>query len=152
LGQDRVCAGRGLLARAAKQPRHHVQVLASGHGRFDGGILPGQPDGLPYLLRTAADVNVGYPQPPGIWADQRGDGTHEGRLPGAVGAEYGGGLTAAGHQIKPGKSLDLAEPLDHRLGLDDRLSHCFTLLIRPPGTSAFSARRQRPASSWRSAG
>ena len=40
LSQDRVSARRRLLTRAAKQPRHHVQVLASGHGRFDGGILP----------------------------------------------------------------------------------------------------------------
>jgi hypothetical protein len=38
------------------------------------------------------------------------------------------------------------------LGLDGRLSQWLTLLSRPPGTSVFSARRRRPASSLHSAG
>jgi hypothetical protein len=54
----------------AKQPRDHVQVLASRHGQFDRGVLPSQPDDLPYLLRMTINVNAGHPQGPGVGTDQ----------------------------------------------------------------------------------
>jgi hypothetical protein len=119
LGQDRFSASRGLPARAAKQPRHHVQVLPPGHGRLDGGVLPSQTYGLPNQSRTAADVNVGYPQGSGIWTGSAWRPYARTSSSRRRWAQYSRDLTAARHQIKPGQGLDLAETLDQPLSLED---------------------------------
>jgi hypothetical protein len=42
----------------AEQPRHHLEVLAPGHGLFDGGVLAGQPDDPAHVLGIAGDVDA----------------------------------------------------------------------------------------------
>jgi hypothetical protein len=74
----------------AEQAGDHLEVLASGHGRFDRGELTGQPD-----RRT-------------------------GGLAGAVGAEYGEDRPLFGEQVQPVQSSGLPEPLDDSGCLDHR--------------------------------
>jgi hypothetical protein len=114
-----VGVGQGRAPVVAEEPRHHVEVLAAGHGLLDGGVLAGQADDAAYPLGPPGDVDAVDAQRPAVGPDERGDRADERGLAGAVGAEHGDHLAAVGDHVQPREGLDLAEALGEAAGLDD---------------------------------
>ena len=53
----------------AEETRDHLQVLAPGHRRLDGGELPGEADHLPHEFRLTHDVVAEDAEAPGVGLD-----------------------------------------------------------------------------------
>jgi len=110
----------------AEQPGDHLEVLPTGQRRFDGGELTGQPDHPAHLLGAGQRIDAGDAQQPGVGAQQRGDGAHERRLSGAVGAEDRRDGPGRSDQLEAVEGGDvilaalLPEVLAQPGGLDDR--------------------------------
>ena len=114
--------GGGLMAgrRAGEteKPRHHLDVLAPGHGRLDSGVLPGEGDHPAHLGRVADRVDAVYPQAAAVRAEQRGHQVHERGLAGAVRTQQSEHLARAHRQAQPVQGLGLAEGLAEPIRLD----------------------------------
>ena len=64
----------GRLAAVAEEAGHHHQVLPTGHGRLDRGVLTGQTDEAAHLGRVGDDVDAGDGQGAGGGLHEGGDG------------------------------------------------------------------------------
>jgi hypothetical protein len=112
--------GLGSAPLVPEQTRHHLEVLARGHRRLDGGELPGEADHPPDLARLAAHVVARDPQRSPVEPQQRRHRADERRLAGAVRAEHRHDLAGLGDEIeaveRTGPSKALREParLDRR--------------------------------------
>ena len=109
----------GSLAAVAEEAGHHHQVLPTGHGRLDRGVLPGQADEAPHLGRVGDDVDAGDGQGAGGGLHEGGDGPDEGGLPGAVGAEHSQDLAPFGVEVETVEGVHLAVVFGEADGLDD---------------------------------
>jgi hypothetical protein len=81
------------LRKVGETADHH-EVLAAGEHLVDGGVLPGQADGVAHGLRLARHVVPQHCRPPGVGLQDRGQYAHRRGLACAVGAEeaeHGGG-------------------------------------------------------------
>jgi hypothetical protein len=130
LVQDRGGGRPGPLVGEPEQAADHLQVLAPGHGPLHGRVLAGQPDQLPHPRGVAQRVDAGDRQGPGVGAQQGGDGSDEGGLAGAVGAQQGDHPAGVDHQVKPGQGPGPAEALGKAASLKDRRHFRAQLLAR----------------------
>jgi hypothetical protein len=112
------------------QAADHLDVLPAGEVVVDRGVLAGQPDAGPHLLRMLADVDAGDAGASGVGWEQGGQYPDEGGLAGAVGAQQpvdGAGRDGEAEAVeRPNLTL---EHLDQVLDLDDRIVHWYIPLI-----------------------
>ncbi len=113
--------GGGVAGASPAEPEKagdHFEVLATGHGFFDGGVLASQPDQTPYRLCFADGVVAGHREGAAVRSEQGGDGTDESRLAGSVGAQEGRHPAGLGDQVEAGQGVGLAVALGEADGFD----------------------------------
>src|SRR5690606_14779862 len=107
-----------LRARQVEEPPDHDQVFPAGEELIDRGVLTGQADAGPDLVRLPHDVEPGYFDATGIRPEQGGQDADGGRLSGAVRTEDTEDRTRLSSQIQSGEGLGGAEALDDAAGED----------------------------------
>jgi hypothetical protein len=120
---------RDLLPRLASQPADEDEVLKPGERLVHRGVLSGQPDELPDLVRVRDHVMAADRRAPAVGPQQRGHDPHRGGLSCAVRAQEAEYRTGAYGQVDPvqcdGPPLE-PEPLDQPFG-NDCVSHGTTV-------------------------
>jgi len=70
------------------EPSDHLEVLEAGQVLVHRGVLPGEADHVPELLRLLDHVVAGHGGVSLVGTEERGEDPNGGGLAGAVGAEH----------------------------------------------------------------
>jgi hypothetical protein len=108
----------GLVAGQVEQPTDHDQVREPGELVVDAGVLTGQRDAPPDLVRPARHVEPGHRRAPAVGPHERGQDADHRRLAGPVGAQQPEHPPAGRGQRDAVERGRAAEPLAQVLGLD----------------------------------
>ena len=99
------------------------EVLAAGEVLVDGGVLAGEADARPHLLRVLAHVDAEHPGGAAVGLEQRGEHAHDGGLARAVGPEQPEHAALGDLERDALDRLEVAEALHQAVGHDRRSCH-----------------------------
>ena len=115
---SRARARASRLGRSSSWPIS-TRFCSAGQVLVDRGVLAGQADRLPHLLRRrGATSKPGDAGRSAVGGEQRGEDAHGGRLAGAVRPEHAEHGALADGEVDAGQRLRGAEALGEALGLD----------------------------------
>ena len=108
----------GHLSAQSVEPADHHQVLSSGEGFVDRGVLAGQADEASNSVRVVLDIDPADPCMSGVGGEESGQDPHQGGLPGPVGSQQALHAPRRDAQVDADKGFGLAKCLADALHVD----------------------------------